>query len=112
MAQFQHRLPSLGEDEGDVHAFSFGLYLAQTCRMLICFTPATQGTGPKPTSEYYRKQVVGSGVIRECSQLVLCQLTYAHHTSVWLLLWRRRRHRCCHCFGCADKRQNCGSLCL
>jgi hypothetical protein len=96
MAQFQQRLPSLGEDEEDVHAFSFGLYLAQTCRMLIC-TPATQGSGPKLTSEYYRKQVASSGVIREYSQSVLCCFTNARHTSVWQLMWRPRRRRCC-CF--------------
>ena len=78
LARFRQRLPSLSstttslasdgyedaEDEGDVYAFSFGLYLAQTCRMLIVVPPTNSGPG---TNQYYRKNVMGSGVVRECS---------------------------------------------
>ena len=78
MPSMQQRLPSLGPSDdaadvaggGDVagehlREFSFGLYLAQTCRMLLCFTPAgTKPSGGPATPEFFRKNIVGSGVIR------------------------------------------------
>lgn len=79
MPSMQQRLPSLGPSDdagGDVagggdaagehlREFSFGLYLAQSCRMLLCFTPAgTKPSGGPATPEFFRKNIVGSGVIR------------------------------------------------
>lgn len=88
MARLQEHLPTLPstigflanggdehvEDAGSVYAFSFGLYLTQTCRMLI-FIPPPTNSGPG-TNEYYRKNVLGSGVVRECNVDITLQSFY------------------------------------